>query len=160
MPRLVGCACVADKDDLGIRFAFSVVFRQRNKFRVVAWDAREMALTPIVLGFGNALLRARHEVPPNVTWPFHGLSAEQHQPRVRFSKDRNAIAGLENEKLASIKRLPRNIDAARCDKDGALVVVGIERQNSAGPPRFGIKAIVREGGRRRLAEKRSNDQPN
>ena len=113
--RTVGCACLGDKYDRGIRIPFSVIFRQRNKFRFVARNACKMALTPIVLGCGNAIFRTRHEVPPNMTRPFHRLSAEQHQPRVRFSKDRNAIAGLENEKLAGIKRLPRDIDAARCD---------------------------------------------
>src|SRR5262245_33989484 len=96
--------------------------RQRNDLLLVAGHQGETAGAPILLRLRNALRGGRHEVPPDVARSVHRCSAQQDEPRGRRGADGDAIAWPEHEQPSVAEPVAGNVDLARGDVKGALLV--------------------------------------
>src|SRR5581483_9315745 len=87
---------------------------------------------PIGARLLDAFLARGHEIPPDVARPIHRRAAEEHETRRVRGFESNAIARPEDEQQARLEALTPDVDGAGYGVNRALLVVGIERQRSAG----------------------------
>src|SRR5689334_20325442 len=105
--------------------------RQRDELRL-AWDEAEAAGFPIGFRFLDALGAGGDEVPPDVARAFHGGSADEHEARAALGSHADAVAGVEDEEAAFLENVAGDLDLALGHIDGALLMVGVERDAGAG----------------------------
>src|SRR5262249_60839954 len=74
--------------------------RQRDELLVVTGHGVEAGGLPVRFGLLDALLARRDEVPPDVARPVHGRAAEEHEPRIAYRRQRDAVAGTKHEQAA------------------------------------------------------------
>src|SRR5262249_57179051 len=106
--------------------------RQRDELLVVTGDGAEAGELPVRLGLLDALLARRDEVPPDVAWSVHGRAAQQHEPRIAYRRQRDAVARTKHEQAAGREPIAGDIDLARNQIDRALLGFCIDRQHGAG----------------------------
>jgi hypothetical protein len=95
-----------------------------------------------------------------VARPVHGITAKQHQTCIGQRQNRNPVARTEDQQPPCPEAVAGNVDLARHDIDGALLVVGIKRHDcSRRQHRLGIERRPWEADRRGLAIGRTHDQP-
>src|SRR3984885_12451381 len=105
-------------------------FRQRNELVLVGNGSKAAGL-PVLLGLLDPLFTGGDEVPPDVTRTFESISTEKHHPRGLQRLDGDAVAGPEHQEARALIALIGDLDLAVHDIDGALLVVGVQRDADA-----------------------------
>src|ERR1700732_278953 len=121
--RQRGCAR-RKKDDGGSSL------RKRNELMFVG-DGSEAAGLPVLLGLLDPLLAGGDEVPPDMARAFQRVAAEKHHPRWLCRLHGDAIAGAKDQQPRTFVAFIGYLDLAVNHIDGALFMVGVERDADA-----------------------------
>src|ERR1700685_366386 len=105
-------------------------FRQWNEL-VLVGDGSKAAGLPVLLGLLDPLFTGGDEIPPDMTRTFERISTEKHHPRGLQRLDGDAVAGAEHQEARALIALVGDLDLAVHDIDGALLVIGVQRDADA-----------------------------
>ena len=98
----------------------------------VAGNEFKAAGFPIGLGCFDAVLARGDEIPPDVARPIHGGAADHDDMRVTRRRHVDAVTGFEHQEPFRAVTVAGNLDLAGDDINGALLMIGGERQDRAG----------------------------
>src|SRR5205085_2667551 len=95
--------------------------RQGNELGL-SGHLREAPRFPVGRGLRDALLAARHEIPPHVARRIERRTAEEHEACGFAGADDRFAARLEHRHLARVESLAVDLHASLHDVDAALLV--------------------------------------
>src|SRR6186713_1892691 len=87
-------------------------FRQGDEFFLVARHNVETPGLPLVLGLLDALLRGRHEIPPDITLGAERSSTEQHHMCAMLAADDDLVARTEHQQPVRREAVARDFHIA------------------------------------------------